>query len=100
MLSRFATSLAVSARFWANSWSAARSATVLPPAFSPSPRNDAAQLSGGPHCALLNNMLWPTFLFTWNEMYPFFKRPRDFLIGTLGSTVHTTHHSHTHYTLS
>src|SRR5258708_13544223 len=58
MLSRFATSLAVSARFWANSWSAARSATVLPPAFSPSPRNDAAQLSGGPHGALLNHMSW------------------------------------------
>src|SRR5674476_1078703 len=91
MLSGLATSLAVSARFWANSWSAARSATVLPPAFWPRPRNDAAQLSGGPHGALLNHMSWPTLLFTWNEKLPISNRPRDLTSGMIGAAVSYTH---------
>src|SRR3979411_2263427 len=85
MLSLVATSLAVFARFWANSWSAARSAMVLPPAFWPRPRKDAAQLSGGPHGALLNHMSWPTLLFTWKEKLPISNRPRDLTSGMSGA---------------
>ena len=85
MLRFFATSRAVSARFWANSWSAARSATVLPPAFWPRSRNAVAQLSAGPHGALLNHMSWPTLLFTWNEKFPISSSPRCLTSGMIGA---------------
>ena len=85
MLRFFATSRAVCARFWANSWSAASSAMVLPPAFWPRSRNDAAQLSAGPHGALLNHMSWPTLLFTWNEKLPISNRPRCLTSGMIGA---------------
>ena len=58
---------------------------VLPPAFWPRSRNDAAQLSGGPHGALLNHMSWPTLLLTWNEKLPISRRPRCLTIGMIGA---------------
>ena len=57
----------------------------LPPAFWPISRNDVAQLSGGPHGALLNHMSWPTLLLTWNEKLPISSRPRCLTIGMIGA---------------
>ena len=85
MLRFFATSRAVSARFWANSWSAVSSATVLPPAFWPRSRNADAQASAGPHGALLNHMSWPTLLLTWNEKFPISSMPRCLTSGMIGA---------------
>ena len=81
----FATSRAITARFWANSWSADRNATLLAPAFWAMSRNEAAQLSGGPHGALLNHMSCWTLLLTWNEKLPISSRPRCLTSGMIGA---------------
>ena len=58
---------------------------VLPPAFWPISRKEAAQLSAGPHGALLNHMSWPTLLFTWNEKLPISNIPRCLTSGISGA---------------
>ena len=58
---------------------------VLPPAFWPSVRKPVAQLSAGPHGALLNHMSWWTLLFTWNEKLPISSRPRCLTSGMIGA---------------
>ena len=85
MLRFFATSRAVTTRFWANSWSADRNATLLAPAFWAISRNESGQLSGGPHGALLNHMSCWTLLLTWNEKFPISNRPRCLTSGMIGA---------------
>ena len=57
----------------------------LAPALVPMSMNDAAQLSGGPHGALLNHMSCWTLAFTWNEKLPISTRPRSLTNGMIGA---------------
>ena len=57
----------------------------LAPALVPMSMNEAAQLSAGPHGALLNHMSWLTLLFTWNEKLPISSRPRSLTNGMIGA---------------
>src|ERR1035437_2999635 len=100
MFIRLAAAPAGPARFLGDSRAAARSAIVLPPAFWPSPRNDAAQLSAGPHGALLNHMSWPTLLFTWNEKLPISNSPRDLTSGMIGAVGTVAYGANRRSTLS
>src|ERR1700739_3111002 len=85
MLRLFATSRAITARFWANSWSAVRNATLLAPAFCAISRNESRSLSGGSHGALLNHMSWWILLLTWNEKFPISNSPRCLTSGMIGA---------------
>ena len=72
----------------------------LPPAFCARSMNEEAQLSAGPHGALLNHMSWPTLLFTWNEKFPISNRPRCLTNGMIGAVGTVAYGANSRSTLS
>jgi hypothetical protein len=85
MFAFFARSRAPFARFCANSWSAARIAMDLAPAFCPARMKPSDQLDASFHGELLNHMSCCTFEFTWNEKLPIRSSPRCLTSGMIGA---------------